>query len=379
MVWCFRCVRNLLGAIVALAGLLALTEVGLRIERLVHPVAQGKSADADTWIRPSAVTGWELPPATRIAVDSEAGPAVVWRTNSLGLRGDEITVPKPVGTYRVVVLGDDAILAPSSPDEATVPARIQMRLQSVSPSRVEVVNAALPQAVPETAAILYRQRLLALQPDVVILHVHAHQIAEDQALRKWMVRDPQGRGLVCIHPERAGTPKTLPVAHLRHEFAVLDRLCKELGQQWDEPTPHRSRPRKLTRSAMDEMLAPIDTLVTLCQATATTFVVCIAPTSEAELPIALDDGTPFLKAAFETIARKRIPVIDGSTVLRSRDDFLTSAPGWTAAGQARLADLLASQIVQNLRGPWSQPYATPETQPVSHSQPAPLPRRIEVR
>jgi hypothetical protein len=370
MVWCFRCLRNLLGAIVALAGLLALTEVGLRIHRLTHSAAISSSEDECPLAIPSVATGWELQPAARKAWTSVDGAAVNFCTNSLGLRGGEVAVPKPAGLYRVMVLGDEAVLAPSLPEDATLPQRMQQRLQSTTQTRIEVLNAGLPHGAPETAAILHRQRLAALLPDLVLLHIHAGDVADDQTFRKWLVRDPQGQTLICAHPERRSPPKELPVAELRREFALIDRLWIELGDRWTEtPAASRSRPQRLTAAAVEQMLSPVESLAAACRSTGTPLVICLAPTSDTELVAKLDDGGQFAAAAFAWIAQRNIPVVDGAATLRSRECFLTTSEGWSAAGHSQLADFLAMQILQNLRGPWSTPSTQPSMLPVNHTQP----------
>ncbi|HUQ69838.1 MAG TPA: hypothetical protein VM165_09965 [Planctomycetaceae bacterium] len=371
MFWCFRCVRNLIGAIVALAGLLALTEVGLRITRITHPDLIAAPEETCPLAMPSAVTGWELQPAGRTRVNTERGEAVVFRTNSLGLRGEEVATPKPQGVYRIICLGDEALLAATLPDEFTLPQQIAKRLQSTTQSRIEVLNAGLPHGSPETAVIHYRHRLAVLQPDLVILHVHAGDVADDQSHRKWMIRDPQGHALVCAHPDLRSSPKELPVAELRREFAVIDWAWTQAGQQWTDPQPTpRSRPQRMTQSAVEQMLTPIEHLAALCQATSAAFVVCLAPTNEPEITAKLDSDGPFAAAAFAWLAERRIAVVDGMAAFRSRDDFLTTSEGWSPTGQSHLGDFLATQIVQNLRGPWSAPYAAPTTLPVNHTQPA---------
>jgi len=371
MFWCVRCVRNLIGAIVALAGLLALAEVGLRITRITHPEAVAAPEETFPLATSSAVTGWELQPAARKTVTTDRGETVVFRTNSLGLRGDEMVTPKPQGTYRIVCLGDEALLSATLSDEFTLPQQMAKRLQSTTQARIEVLNAGLPHGSPETAAIHYRHRLIALQPDLVILHVHAGDVADDQSVRKWMIRDPQGHALVCAHPDLRSPPKELPVAELRREFAVIDWAWTQAGQRWTEPQPtSRARPQRLTQTAVEQMLTPIEHLAAMCQATSAAFVVCLAPTSESEIAAKLDTDGPFAAAAFAWLAQRRIAVVDGTAAFRSRDDFLATSDGWSPTGQSHLADFLATQIVQNLRGPWSTPYAAPTTLPVNHTQPA---------
>jgi hypothetical protein len=372
MFWCFRCVRNLLGATIALAGLLALAEVGLRIARLMEPpaVATTESGSLPLAI-PSASTGWELLPAARATSQSESGVPVLFRTNSLGLRGDEVSVPKPSEVYRIVCLGDEALLAPGVAEEQSLPGRLQQRLQSTTRYSIEVLNAGLPQGCPETALLHVRLRLLALQPDLVILQIRASQIEADQTQRKWLIRDRQGQTLTCSHPELHRGPRELPVADLRREFALFDWAWTQAGEQWSRPTPGplRRSPRP-SRQSLEQMLAPVDSLAALCRTTASAFVVCLAPANEAEGRLELDGGGPVHAAAFAWLAQRQIAVVDGSHALRSTDDFLETTAGWSPVGHARLADFVASQIVQHLRGPWSRPYPSSDIVPVQHTQPA---------
>uniref|UniRef100_A0A7C2PF23 SGNH/GDSL hydrolase family protein n=1 Tax=Schlesneria paludicola TaxID=360056 RepID=A0A7C2PF23_9PLAN len=363
--------RNLIGAIVALAGLLALTEVGLRIARLTNPVAAKSPDTICPLATPSAVTGWELQPAARETIDTDAGVRVDFRTNSLGLRGAEIVVPKPSGVYRILCLGDEALLAPALPEEATFPHQLQTRLQGTTRYAIEVHNAGLPHGCPETARLHLQHRLLSLQPDLVILQVHAGNIAADQAQRRWLVRNRQGQALVCAHPELRSPPQALPVSDWRREFALFDWAWSQAGRSWtqDQPQPASQRAQP-SETELKQMLEPIAPLAALCQSVSAAFVVYLTPVSERESRQELAAGLTIHAAIFQWVSQRQMAIVDGGSALRSPGDFLQSPSGWSAAGQSQLAERLALQIVQNLRGPWSSPYLSPAVIPANHSQPA---------
>lgn len=61
-----------------------------------------------------------------------------FRINSLGLRGPEIQVPKPVGVFRVLLLGDSITLGGRLPEEETFASRLERLL---APEKAETINA----------------------------------------------------------------------------------------------------------------------------------------------------------------------------------------------------------------------------------------------
>jgi len=108
-----RLVRHITIAVILLGLLLCGAEVGVR----VYEVAVGKSicsgsqpeclVDPTRLTVPSWLTNLELKPhATAEVSCRDSKRPVEIRTNSLGFRGPEITIPKPRGTYRIVILGD---------------------------------------------------------------------------------------------------------------------------------------------------------------------------------------------------------------------------------------------------------------------------------
>jgi len=97
----------------------------------------------------------------------ETGHLVDFRSNSLGFRGKEISIPKPPGTIRVLVLGDSVTLQTALPEDETY-TDLAGKILSAS-FKVEVINAAVTGVgLMEEIGIL-KENGLRVQPDVVLL------------------------------------------------------------------------------------------------------------------------------------------------------------------------------------------------------------------
>ena len=101
----------------------------------------------------------------------ETAEVVAFRTNSFGLRGPEIELPKPSGVFRILCLGDETTVAAEVGEELTYCNQLQQLLQPFTDLKVEVVNAGLPGGCPLTCELLLRHRLLGIQPDLILLHL----------------------------------------------------------------------------------------------------------------------------------------------------------------------------------------------------------------
>jgi lysophospholipase L1-like esterase len=95
--------------------------------------------------------------------------------NSLGFRSDEIEREKPAGTIRIACLGGSTTFcAEVSSNQATWPQRLGDLLQARHPGlKIEVINAAIPGCSLAGSFENLRQRVLPLDPDIVIVY-HAH-------------------------------------------------------------------------------------------------------------------------------------------------------------------------------------------------------------
>ena len=99
-----------------------------------------------------------------------------YTTNSRGFRGPEVAVPKPAGTFRVVVLGESTSLGMEMDDDQTWPARLEALLQADpgflkahGAARVEVVNASNGAWRTREGLIRLKEEVGSLDPGMVLV------------------------------------------------------------------------------------------------------------------------------------------------------------------------------------------------------------------
>jgi hypothetical protein len=150
---------------------------------------------------PSWTMHHTLKPDVHVTVtDPDLGTEVDWRTNSLGLRGPEVEVPKPPGTFRILCLGDESTLAPETNQNETFSAQLKELLPAASSANIEVINAGCPQSGPLLSFLALRHRLLALTPDLVVFNFDMSDVADDHRCRRY-VRLNGKEPLYCPHPD----------------------------------------------------------------------------------------------------------------------------------------------------------------------------------
>lgn len=386
MSWLFDLFRRLTAAALALLLLACAAEVALRWQRFQRGSAAARLVDHNLPVQPSRAVGWELPLAwygTGTHVETRA--PLPLRVNSLGIRGPEISRPKPAGTLRIICLGDDTTLAPGHAEDEAYPGRLAVLLRDAVTTPVEVLNAGLPAACPLTEVIHYRRLLSPLQPDVVIVHLDLSDAFEDAAARQHLRLDDAGEPVAVVHPSlevREG-----PLSAAARDFALVDWLSGRLGAQvagspdaaegdvfqrqllaWQgdpstaalsapdaaaaalSPTAARSPPR---------VLAPLASLQAALTADAATLVVATCPNAwqaAARLRQTRGDGSdnPLLDApavVLQAWCREQgVVVVDAAAaVLRHPQPaalYLPDGSGLSAAGHA----LYAAEIARALTG-----------------------------
>lgn len=107
------------------------------------------------------------------------------KINSRGVRGtSEVAVPKPEGTFRILVLGDSHAFGWAIPETATAAAQLQKALGAITPSPVEVVNAGVPGYSAFQEAAWLEAHGADLEPDCVIVLF----VANDLGLPHFLLR-----------------------------------------------------------------------------------------------------------------------------------------------------------------------------------------------
>lgn len=195
--WC----RSLLYALIVLALVLCLTEIGLR----VYDSATGQVTRRDLYDRGMVCKSWSvhhaLKPSRTFSVKNPDGEnRVRVAINSLGVRGAEPTVPKPAGVYRILCLGDELTLSPQTPEPETFCVRLQEEFRPPDGRRVEVINAGIPDYCPLLSYLQFKHQLLSLAPDLVIVNFEMGDVADDYRIRRQVAMAAGGVPVSCTHP-----------------------------------------------------------------------------------------------------------------------------------------------------------------------------------
>jgi hypothetical protein len=90
------------------------------------------------------------------------------KINALGFRGGPVTLPKPAGVYRILVLGDSVAYGPGVSRGEAFPQRLQAILAATHPN-IEVINTGVPGYSTYNEVEVYRAMGKRLAPDLVVL------------------------------------------------------------------------------------------------------------------------------------------------------------------------------------------------------------------
>jgi len=92
------------------------------------------------------------------------------RINALGFRSPEVTVPKPAGMRRAVILGDSVTFGAGVAEEDSFSRKLEtaLRLQLACP--LEVVNAGISGYGTIEEADLFADEVQVLEPDVLLVY-----------------------------------------------------------------------------------------------------------------------------------------------------------------------------------------------------------------
>ena len=224
-----RQLQQIIIALVLLAVSIGGLELWLRSVRPAAPRVVASQADSarQEWLIPSVTVHHRMRP---LAEFSDSAGHVLFRTNSLGLRGREPLARQPPADWRILLLGDDTISGLWLEDEFILSAWLEKHLDEVMPGRVEVINAGVPGYSPLLSLIQYQQDLMHLKPDLVVLHFDMSDVSDDAAHRCCL--HEEGGRPICLHRLLASSPQQHnSVLSLLRELAIVDLLRRQLGNQ----------------------------------------------------------------------------------------------------------------------------------------------------
>jgi hypothetical protein len=133
------------------------------------------------------------------------------RINSFGLRSPEVAVPKPVGTFRILLLGDSFTFGFQAQEDEVFARRLEanLRREYGSPS-IEVVNAGVLSYCPLLEYLQYRDSLHILEPDLVVLNFDMSDVQDHLAYSRNLVSSTDGKPLYVTEPSLGKGPSRMP-------------------------------------------------------------------------------------------------------------------------------------------------------------------------
>lgn len=341
------CLKHICLAVLTLTLLVCALEVGLHLHGIFREQPWNGGEPVDQLLVKSWLTYQSLKPSQTLSShnpDTQSSVQVV--TNSFGLRGSEILVPKPPGVFRIICLGDESTLAAGIEEPYTFCSLLQDYLQKYSQFKVEVVNAGVPDYCPLLSYLQVKHSLLGFQPDLLILNFDMSDIADDHKCRRHTQIGSESEPLSCPHPDLVKA-KRQP-----HHIRILDRffITKWCKRQLGDIVPVsnlsedlRDIDSRLGRYAwlqdeppdwsiyIQQAFSPIDKLKLLTDRALVRLVVSTYPapwqvsataSSEARAALGIPEGTlyrsrlPFSRLG-DYLQRREIPFCDTSSAFQN--------------------------------------------------------------
>lgn len=162
---------------------------------------------------------------------------VVLRMNNIGMRDDDIAIPKPPGRKRILVIGDSFMEGWGVQRGEMFTDRLEKLLKRENPD-AEVVAAGVASWSTLTELGWFRRNGKRLQPDAVLLMLDTTDVAGDSFYAHRLVRDGRGRPLLIRRGERY-LELPLPIheflCRVSYTYRVFDRIMiKKLPKtKWD--------------------------------------------------------------------------------------------------------------------------------------------------
>jgi hypothetical protein len=159
------------GALVAMVGAVVLAEGVVRMAdpdmRLVNKLVYHQNADvAAHQPDPNPDLLFRLRPG-RHAIGTGTAQRIV-TINSFGARGPERPAAKPTGVFRILCFGASNVYGARVADDETWPAQLEAVLNSGATVRYEVWNFGTSAYVALQMAVLAREKIEPLAPDLVL-------------------------------------------------------------------------------------------------------------------------------------------------------------------------------------------------------------------
>jgi len=225
--------------LVAIANILLLAAIALAFEALFwatdthFPRLRYGDRSQDLWLSDPS-KGWFHRPnfTTELNLGGPDGGVVL--INSLGFRGPEVSLRKPPGTRRVIVVGDSYVFGIGVDAERTFPALLARHLNASRRETWEVINLGVNSYSTDQELILFSEVGPQLEPDVVVLVVcdndfeaNTFDFVHKRYYKPYFVLSPSG--VLTSHQVRVP------------DFSLWQRVKLWLGQRSNVWNAFRSR------------------------------------------------------------------------------------------------------------------------------------------
>jgi len=186
----------------------------------------------------------ELGPHSRFGVGFEK-----WRVNSHGFRGPEITMKKPEGVIRVVLIGASETFGLYESPGKEFPSQMQQMLDVAKPGRYQVLNAGCAGMTLPRFTYYFGAWLRKFEPDIAIIYpTPASYVSNRAPAEKTKIRTGPPRKL----PENMRLKRKTKIVlkrfiptgvqkRLRQMLVDRRERTYELGWMWQQAPPGRVR------------------------------------------------------------------------------------------------------------------------------------------
>ncbi|HWO87539.1 MAG TPA: SGNH/GDSL hydrolase family protein [Gemmatimonadales bacterium] len=169
-----RLALKIAGSIALVAASVALGEAALRVAVRIQPSLRSLFPDPlEVTVEPQGRFGFRPRPGSKHRYANGS----VATTNDLGYRGPTVTIPKPVGTVRILLLGGSTTHGWGVGDSETIDAHMRELFLTMCPGgRFEVVNLAFDGYDSYQLFERLRSDGLRLEPDFVIVNAGINDV-----------------------------------------------------------------------------------------------------------------------------------------------------------------------------------------------------------
>jgi len=286
-------------------------EVGLRVYASLHEGARHLLAQADPMsvlIAPHGELGYR-PRANSVFHYSNGTFATI---NSMGHRGPVVAVPKPPGTFRIILLGESTTHGWGVADDETIDAFMRRSLRERYPGlEVDVVNLAFDGY--DSRQLLERLRTdgMRFDPDIIIVNTGVNDVRN---ARFKDLADPDPRTLIwenVLRRLREEQARGGPTIWTRIKHSLYLARLPAIAQQFASNVQARGAREKVTPDvrAAENFARNLERISTIAH--------------QAHVPVIFSTPPSSLSFRYDPHATSEISywVVDAATTQRLRDEL----------------------------------------------------------